>query len=112
MIELDHSGGKIDLGTQLQGDWERVCMLMPYATSAQAEKLLGFPYSPEVHSAIVVMDDRALLVTIKGDSAVGSYEVKRNNADFTRLGARCYKRSEAVFRYELKAGGWNEVSAI
>lgn len=110
VVELDHSDGKIDLGVQLPGSWDRVCILMPYATSGQAEKLLGFAYSPEIHSAIAVMDDRTLLLTVAGGEVVGSFEVKRQNADFARGGARCYRRSEAVFRYQLKEGGWNEVS--
>ena len=112
VIELDHTGGIIDLRTQLDGSWDRVCLLMPYATSGQAERLLGFSYSPEVHSAIAVMDDRTLLVTASGDEVVGSFEVMRRNADFTQLGPSCYKRPKAVFNIRPKEDGWNEISAI
>ena len=111
VIELDRSGGLIDLGTQLEGDWDRVCFLMPYSTSKQAEKLLGFSFFPEVGSAIAVMDDRTLLVTVSGDEVAGTFEVMRKNADFTQLGPGCYKRPDAVFKYESKDGGWNEISA-
>ena len=111
VIELDHSGGKIDLGAQLQENWDRVCFLMPYSTSKQAKELLGFSYSPELHSAIAYMDDRTLLVTILGDEVVGSFEVMRKTADFTQFGPGCYQHSRAVFNYELKEGGWNEISA-
>lgn len=97
LIELDTSAGRIDLGAQLQGHWDRVCILMPYSTSNQAERLLGFSYSPELHSAIAVMDDRTLLVTAVGNAAEGSFEVMRRVVDFTTLGPGCYKRTEAVF---------------
>jgi len=110
VIDLKHSGGKIDLAAQLRGDWERVCILMPYATSEQAKELLGVSYSPEVHSAIAVKDDRTLLVTIKSNEVLGSFEVMREVADFTQIGAGCYERSEAVFNYLSKDGGWHEVS--
>ena len=72
---------------------------------------VGFSFFPEVGSAIAVMDDRTLLVTVSGDEVAGTFEVMRKNADFTQLGPGCYKRPDAVFKYESKDGGWNEISA-
>ena len=111
VIEVTARGGKIDLGKQLPGHWERVCILLPYVTSGQAKKTLGFSYVPELHSGIYALDDRTLLVTIANGKAIGPYEVLRSNADFTQVGASCFLRSQAVFDFRETRNGWNEVSA-
>lgn len=112
LLHLKHTDGVVDLNQQIKGRWERVCILMPYANHGAAKQVLGFSYFPELHSSIDLLDDRTLLLAVLGQEVLGAFEVLRENMDFTQVGAGCYVRSKAVFKYEEKDGGWHEISQL
>lgn len=112
LLHLPHTKGVVDLRQQIEGQWEKVCILMPYANHGAAKQVLGFSYFPGLHSSIDVLDDRTLLLAISGQEVLGAFEVLRENVDFTRVGAGCYARSKAAFKYEEKDGGWHELSNL
>jgi hypothetical protein len=107
-LEIDTSGGVIDLSNQLPGAWTKVCVLPPYSTNKTAKELLGFEYDIEFTSAIYSSDTISLLLTATDKSVLQGFEVKRSNADFSNLGAKCYSRDNAIFKVEKD--GWPKVS--
>lgn len=111
-MRIPDSGGIVNLAEQLPGEWDRVCILTPYAQVWTTKDVLGFYYLVELHSSIVTRDDISLLVTARGDAFVGAYEVSRADKDFTTLGQRCFARPQAVFRHETTTEGWHRLTAV
>lgn len=102
LVELMPQQDRLDLAAALPGDWDRGCVLQPYASTHSASQLLGFTYAPEAVSSISMLDDRNLLVTVKENQAAGAYEVLFRNVNLTPIGGQCYARDKATFARDKK----------
>lgn len=78
---LDISSGTVDLSKQLQGNWDKVCLLTPYFNNESTENVLGFKFNVEEKSRIFVSDSITLVVTVKNNEILKRYEISRNNID-------------------------------
>lgn len=97
-IELKATNGSLDLQQVIPGDWDRVCVLMPYATHFIAKEFLGIDYNVYEVSNIYHSDSIAHLVVFKKGQIVGSYDASRKNVDLTSLGQSCFQRQFARFK--------------
>ena len=95
--------GKIDLSSQIVGNWDKVCILGPYTLEPNASEILGFESDVLDRSDISGDDTITLLVVLQGQSITGLYEVPRGHADFTKLGSGCFNRKSAKFKVASNA---------
>ena len=96
-VSLEVAESKINLKQSFSEDWDRVCVFGPYTTPNMAKAILGFDYNTALNSDIYSSDSIALLITIKANSVVNSYEINRKNADFTPLSGKCFDHEDSVF---------------
>lgn len=87
----------VDLASAVTGNWERVCVLGPYATDAVAAETLGFNWPAETLTEISRRDGISLLIFVRGTSVINHVEHPRDSADFSNLTGRCFSRSSARF---------------
>lgn len=98
----DTAGGNVDLAKAFEGDWERVCILAPYADNAAARAALGFDWDAEGKTAIHGNDGIALLLFVHAGKVAAFAEHPRNLGDFASLPGQCFPRAQARF-YQRQA---------
>jgi hypothetical protein len=96
----------VDLSLEVDGDWERICIIPPYSSNGIVSKLLGFKFDVESKSSIDVLDGITLLVVINKNKVVKYFDVPRNNIDFSSLDLGCYKNGNAKFSLIKDQNGW------
>jgi hypothetical protein len=94
---LQVSDNRVALSGSLPGDWDSVCILSPYSTSAMAREVTGTRVNVELQSSISSSDSISLLITMKGGRVMNLFEVSRGNVDFSGLGGECYPRENSIF---------------
>ena len=103
---FDISSGEINLSRELNGEWERVCIITPYSSNETAKAILGFDFDVINKSHIYVQDGITLLITVKNNAVIEYFETPRNNVDFSSLKAGCYLREKSLFQVEKNENGW------
>lgn len=86
--------------------WERMCVLKPYANNVTARKTLGFPWDAEKCTAIANHDGINVLVFIQDNRVLAYTEHPRNQGDFSRLKPGCLARDQAIVAREKDSSGW------
>jgi len=90
-------GQRVDLGSAIEGNWDRVCVLGPYSTDADAAEALGFSWPAEALTDIARNDGISLLVFVREKSVLKFVEHPRGSGDFSNLRGRCFARESAKF---------------
>lgn len=95
---FDTDNSSIDLSLALKGQWERVCIIVPYTQNDKAADIIGFSVDIEGQTIISSQDIYSLLITLNENEVVEMYEVPRGNIDFTPLGSKCFSRDKSQFK--------------
>jgi hypothetical protein len=95
----------IDLAKLSPPTWEKVCILGPYTTNGEAEKVLGFKWDVEKKSIVTTNDGINLLVFVKGREVLAYAEHPRNKGDFSKLQSRCLTRKQSTLLRQSNSGG-------
>ena len=103
---FDVSTDTINLPLDIKSDWDKFCVITPYSTEKYASEILGIDFVVMDKSNISVAENITLLVFMNKNDVIQYFETPRNNVDFTSLGARCFKKSEAKFNIMRDANGW------
>jgi hypothetical protein len=95
--QFEASGRKsIDLASVVPGQWDRVCIIGPYATDELISNIIGFKWSTRMRSGIGGDDQIALLLFIHDREVEQYIEHPRGSGDF--VGAvGCHKKENAKF---------------
>jgi hypothetical protein len=97
----------VDLSAAVPGNWDRVCVLGPYANNHKAAQTLGFPWPAETYSDIHQNDGISVLVFVRGNAVVKHVEHTRGSGDFSTLSGRCFPKDRAKFVQVIRPGnGW------
>jgi hypothetical protein len=97
----------VDLSAAVPGDWDRVCILGPYADNEKAAQTLGFPWAAETLTDIHQNDGMSVLVFVRVNAVVKHVEHARGSGDFSSLSGRCYPKDRAKFVQVIRQGnGW------
>jgi hypothetical protein len=99
------SGSTIDLSTEIEGDWDKVCLFTPYSSNQEAERLIGFEFDIESKSNIYELDSITLFLVVKRRQVIDYFEVPRNSIDFSAREADCYPREKAWFNIVTDSAG-------
>jgi hypothetical protein len=101
------NGRRVDLESAVDGSWDRVCVLGPYSTDADAAEALGFSWPANTLTDIASDDGISLLIFAQGKSVVKFVEHPRNSGDFSNLRGRCFPRTSAKFvQRDHPVKGW------
>ena len=90
-------GQRVDLGSAVDGNWDRVCVLGPYSADADAAEALGFSWPAESLTDIARDDGISLLIFVREKSVLKFVEHPRRSGDFSNLRGRCFARKSAKF---------------
>jgi hypothetical protein len=90
------STAPINLDLVGPSSWERVCVLKPYISNEQAEKVLGFKWNATGKTSIGGNDGINVLVFVKGSEVIAYTEYRRNKGDFLHLYPLCLQRDRAI----------------
>jgi hypothetical protein len=90
------SATTIDLRNVANGDWDRFCVIGPYALNDSIEKRLGFKWDALSKSSIGGNDTINLLVFIKEDAVIAYTEIPRNKGDFLELNPKCIPKANSL----------------
>lgn len=106
--QFDESKGtSVNLAAAVPGNWEKVCVLGPYATNKTAKKALGFEWSAESKTSITANEGISLLLFVQENKVTAYVEHPRNHGDLSNLTAQCIPREKAQFVHDQKpAKGW------
>lgn len=106
--QFSASGRKsVDLAVAVPGDWDRVCVLGPYSSDAEAAETLGFKWPAEFLTGIEHSDGISLLIFVKGKTVLSYIEHPRVSGDFSNLRGRCFPHGSAKFvEVDQPANGW------
>lgn len=100
-------GRRVDLGSAVDGNWDRVCVLGPYSTDSDAAEALGFSWPAEALTDIARDDGISLLIFVREKSVLKFVEHPRRFGDFSNLSGRCFARKSAKFvQIARPAKGW------
>lgn len=103
--EFDAStSSPIDLAKLGPPTWEKVCVLGPYITNGEAEKVLGFKWDVEKKSVVTTNDGINLLVFVKNREVLAYAEHPRNKGDFLKLQSRCLTRKQSILLRQSNSG--------
>lgn len=97
----------VDLSVVGPKEWDRVCILPPYTSREQAEKVLGFNWNSDSKSNIGASDTINVVVFVKENEVVAYTEHPRNKGDFSGITQKCVSRELA--KYERVPGDSNWV---
>jgi hypothetical protein len=104
--EFDASpSAPIDLAKLGSSSWEKVCILGPYVSNEEAERVLGFQWDVKQKSSITENDSINLLVFVKGKEVLDYSEHPRNKGDFSKLQSKCLPRSQSILSRESDPNG-------
>ena len=97
------AGGVIDLRSVGPPGWNRLCVLTPYITPAEAERRVGCPFDWAWHTDVHHHDGVCALAFVRdgadGTELLAFAEVRWREADFARVDPPCVPRAAARFRY-------------
>ncbi len=96
----------IDLRHVVASDWDRFCVIGPYATDKSIEERLGFHWDGLSKSTIGGNDSINLLVFIKSNSVVAFTEHPRGKGDFLEMNPKCLPRTDAVLMKQKGKDDW------
>jgi hypothetical protein len=96
----------IDLAELGPQSWERVCVLTPYTTNDEAERVLGFKWNAEGETSIASSDGINVLVFVRGSEVVAFAEHSRNAGDLSQINPRCLQRDKAKLVRHAGSQGW------
>lgn len=96
----------IDLAELGPSTWERVCVLTPYSTNAQAEAVLGFKWDAEGKTDIASNDGINVLVFARGKELLAYVEHPRGQGDLLGVQPQCLQRAQAKVLRRVGADGW------
>ena len=88
----------------VEGDWTKMCVVMPYTRPADARDRTGLRWRGFSRSGIEHRDDVVLLVFARNDRVTTSALVDRR-ADFQRDATFCFAREDAVFSKTASPSG-------
>lgn len=100
------SMGLVDLRVLRVPDWQRMCVIGPYATNETIERRLGFKWDGTGKSSIGSNDGIYVLTFIKGNEVVAYTEHPRNKGDFLEFSPPCLQREDAVLIKAVDESGW------
>jgi hypothetical protein len=103
------SSTTVDLRNVVTSDWERFCVIGPYATDKSIEERIGFHWAGLSKSTIGENDSINLLVFIKSNSVVAFTEHPRGKGDFLEINPKCLRRSDAVLFKQKGKDGWGQL---
>jgi hypothetical protein len=90
--------------------WERVCVLTPYNSNEQAEKVLGFKWNANGKTSIGGNDGINVLVFVKDGEVIAYTEYRRDKGDFLHLTPRCLPKDRAIVVRQIdpnpRNNGW------
>lgn len=95
-LSLREVKGSVDLSRQVQGNWDRACILTPKTTPQQGSAVTGLPTSIIVQSGISANDSFNVLFFLKAGQVFSAYRVPLEKIQFADLQPRCFERSQAV----------------
>ncbi len=95
----------IDLAQLTDFEWDRVVLLGPYTSHAEAERVLGMPWPEYPLLGLESADSFSLIVFANGARLARVERVDRCGPDFsTNLLARPISRANGRFRFETRNG--------
>jgi hypothetical protein len=95
----------VNLGLVGPSSWDRVCVLGPYSTNEDAERVLGFKWDLERETSINLHDSFNVLVFIHNNMVVAFTEHPRHKGDFRDITPRCLERSNAILVRQVRDEG-------
>jgi hypothetical protein len=104
------SSAPFSLQSLVRADWQRVCIVAPYATNESFEKVVGFKWNVQRHSSIGGNDGISLLVFIRGQEVVAFTEHPRGKGDFTRVIPPCVEREKAIIVNQGSTIRWSYIA--
>lgn len=102
----DSNNVVVDLATLDGPEWQRVCFLPPYTSTAATPRILGFAWDSDRHTSIRRNDSIAVVVLVAQQEVVGFSEHPRNLGDVANVGANCLERADARLTRKVDATGW------
>ena len=103
----------VDLGREVAGSWDRLCLAPPYTSQDRLDELLGFSWKRGAAGTGIDMLDRATLLVFTDSNKVAAYAmVPRSEGDFVPAAGDCLPRDDAVFTVEERPDGWREVRPL
>ena len=97
----ESKGTSVNLAIAAPGEWDRVCIVGPYANNDRAKKILGFYWDVESESSITLNEGISLLLFVRNQDVIFHVEHSREEGDFTTVSSKCFTQSEAVFFYDV-----------
>lgn len=103
----------VDLGREIAGSWDRLCLAPPYTTQKRLDQLLGFSWRRGAAGTGIDMLDRATLLVFTDSAKVAGYAmVPRSEGDFSTAAGNCVPREDAVFTFEERPDGWRQAQPL
>jgi hypothetical protein len=96
----------VDLSIVGPSGWDRVCILTPYTSNAETEKVLGFKWDSDTKTSIGGSDGINVVVFLRGREVLTFTEHPRNKGDFSGVVSRCVSRERAKFIRVAEKDGW------
>jgi hypothetical protein len=85
-------------------NWEKICILGPYSTEADAAKLLGYTSATLAHSRVSVSDSMSALIFVNESGTLAVIDISRSEVDFAPLSKRCISRAEFPIAVDRSSG--------
>jgi hypothetical protein len=96
----------VDLSVVGPPGWDHVCVLTPYTSNAETEKVLGFKWDSDKKTTIGGSDGINVVVFLKGQEVLAFTEHPRNKGDFSGVDSHCVSRERAKFVRVTSKDGW------
>jgi hypothetical protein len=101
----------IDLSVVGPSGWDRVCILTPYTSNVETEKVLGFKWDSDTKTSIGGSDGINVVVFLRAQEVLAFTEHPRNKGDFSGVDSRCVSRERAKFVRGAGEDGWTYLRA-
>lgn len=92
-------------------EWERICVVGPYANNEMIERQLGFKWDGLGKTSIGSNDGIHLITFIRANEVVAYIEHPRSQGDFVELMPRCFSKEKAVLRKVGDKSGWVQLKS-
>jgi hypothetical protein len=96
----------IDLSVVGPSGWDRACILTPYTSNVETEKVLGFKWDSDTKTSIGGSDGINVVVFLRGQEVLAFTEHPRYKGDFSGVDSRCVSRERAKFVRIAGEDGW------
>ena len=94
-LELVVENNHVDLAQQVEGGWDRVCILTPYTTPVQAAELTGLDVPDVSGTGIESSDSYNVLLFMKGGRLNNAYQVNRAKVEFNLTAPWCFDKEQS-----------------